>query len=90
MPQGGETDSTHPAHQPHRPRIGRQLLIGRNQQQAISAGLGQQQPIKGIAMQGRQCGHRQGVMGLDGQFLPAAIKQGSAQHGRLHPEIVPP
>ena len=52
-------------HQAHRARVSRQLLIRGDQQQPLRAGLGDQQAIKGIAMQRRQGRHRQGVMGLD-------------------------
>jgi hypothetical protein len=47
-------------------------------------GLGQQQAIKGIAVQRRQLGQRQDMGGLDRQTHKAPIQQRAPQHRRLH------
>ena len=47
-------------------------------------GLGQQQAIKGIAVQRRQLGQRQDMGGLDRQPHKAPIQQRAPQHRRLH------
>ena len=61
----------------HGAGIAGQQRIGGDQQQPFPLRLGQQQAIKGIAVQGRQLGHRQYVGGLNRNLLKAAIQQGA-------------
>jgi len=74
----------------HRIRMAGQQRIGGDQHQPFPLLLDHQQPIKGIAVQGRQLGHRQDMGGLNRNLLKASIQQAAPQQRRLHLETIAP
>ena len=68
----------------HGAGIARHGLVGGDQQQPFSLGLGQQQAIKGIAVQGWQAPHRQHMLRRDRdlQEAPPSSRVRRRQEGR--------
>src|SRR5690606_15787736 len=67
-----------------------QLRVAREQGDALGEGLGEQQPVERILVQGRQGVDAHRVLTADGQLGVAVVQQATAQEARLDPEIVTP
>ena len=76
-------------HLAHGPRVAGQLRVAGEEGDAFAEGLGQQQPVEGIFVQGRQAVDAHRVLAGDGKLDVAVVEQTPAQQARLDAEVFP-